>query len=350
MTMNRPFRHRLYVLIAPAIVAVAAVGLPAVSANARGPAASPATRDVSTQDVVVDHSVHDVSAPLRNFRSAAAPTQAATETAAAETSGAPSADTASPADAAPTADAAPLGPAPDGGKVEQTSFGPRPALPTVASFDNGLNGGSTSDNNIAAGPDSIVVMRNSQFRVMTKTGATTFGPVNNNSIFAGTNTIEPVALTNYANDGDSYQLQYNGDTSIPIVRGQNNTAAGIQAAIQGGNEQQQVSLSGYTGSNSYTLNHDGVDSAPFVRGVNDNAAAITTALNGVSETQTVSLNNYDTDGDTYTLNYNGHDSAPIVRGQNDAPAGIQNALQAATRYRRSRSRISIPLMPATSSG
>ena len=79
--------------------------------------------------------------------------------------------------------------------MEQTSFGPRPALPTLASFDNGLDGSSTSDNNIAAGPDSLVAMRNSRFEVMTKTGTITFGPVNNNSIFAGTNTIEQVALT-----------------------------------------------------------------------------------------------------------------------------------------------------------
>ena len=56
------------------------------------------------------------------------------------------------------------------------SFGPRPAIPAAISFDNGLNGGSTSDNNIAAGPDSIVVMRNSQFKVMSKTGDTLLGP------------------------------------------------------------------------------------------------------------------------------------------------------------------------------
>src|SRR4029078_1900958 len=38
----------------------------------------------------------------------------------------------------------------DGGSVEQTAFGARPAIPAAISFDNGLNGGSTSDNNIAA--------------------------------------------------------------------------------------------------------------------------------------------------------------------------------------------------------
>ena len=60
----------------------------------------------------------------------------------------------------------------------------------MVSFDNGLNGGSTSDNNIAAGPDQVVSMRNSQFKVMSKTGETLFGPVNNNSIFSGTNEVQ----------------------------------------------------------------------------------------------------------------------------------------------------------------
>ena len=41
-----------------------------------------------------------------------------------------------------------------GADVEQKAFGPRPAITAAASFDNGLNGGSTSDNHIAPGPDS----------------------------------------------------------------------------------------------------------------------------------------------------------------------------------------------------
>src|SRR5829696_203175 len=99
---------------------------------------------------------------------------------------------------------------PDGGLAEQTSFGPRPAIPAVVSYDNGLNGGSTSDNNIAAGPDQVVVMRNSQFKVMTKAGGTLLGPVNNNSIFAGTNEVQQVALTGYTTDGSAHRLSYGG--------------------------------------------------------------------------------------------------------------------------------------------
>ncbi len=216
---------------------------------------------------------------------------------------------------------------PDNGAAEQTSFGPRPAIPAVVSYDNGLNGGSTSDNNIAAGPDQVVVMRNSQFKVMTKAGGTLLGPVNNNSIFAGTNEVQQVALTGYTTDGSAYRLSYGGAETVPITRGQNNTAAGIQAALQGGNEQQQVVLSGFAGTGSYTLNYGGVDSVPFVRGTNHTAAAILAALNGPSEVQTVGLTDYATDGDSYTLSYEGRETIPIVRGSNDTAAGIQNALQ-----------------------
>ena len=212
---------------------------------------------------------------------------------------------------------------PDAGEAEQTAFGPRPAIAPAISFDNGLNGGSTSDNNIGAGPDSIVVMRNSQFKVMSKTGDTLLGPVNNNSIFAGTNEVQQVALSGYSADGASYRLNYSGAESVPITRGQNNTAAGIQAALQGGNEQQQVALTGYTADGaSYRLKYGDAVSTPFVRGTNHTAAAILTALNGPSEVQTVAPT-----GDQYTLRYLGHDTIPIVRGQNDTPAGIQNALQ-----------------------
>ena len=88
---------------------------------------------------------------------------------------------------------------PDGGTVEQTSYGPRAALLPVASFNSGLNG--ALDNNIGVGPNNLVAMINSRFKVMTKTGATTFGPVNNNSIFSG------FAGGVCANSGDGH-IQY----------------------------------------------------------------------------------------------------------------------------------------------
>ena len=322
MTKN----HRRYLarmLGVPAAITLLVAGLPAVAMAAEegSPVVAASTgNEAPDQDVVVNHSVHDVSAPLRDFSHP--------PTAAPAASAAMNGKTTAPAHRASAESLSGSAPAPSSSQsVEQTTFGPRPPLPTVANFDNGLNGGSTSDNNIAAGPDSIVVMRNSQFKVMTKTGATVFGPVNNNSVFAGTNTIEQVALDGDTTSGDSYRLRYNEAQSVPIVHGQNDTAAGIQAAIQGGNEQQQVSLTGYTGTDSYTLTYDGVHSVPFVRDTNNTATAITTALNGVSEEQTISLTGDDKNGDSYALRYHGHKSTPIVRGQNDTPAGIQNALQ-----------------------
>ncbi len=318
-TRARVATGRARSVLALAVLAVVATasgsGGAAGGAPDRAPTADPAYA------ITVTKAVHDVSEPLRGVAPEPAPTQP-------ERDGpeggllAPGADTDSPFEGL-----AALADVPDGGAVEQTSFGPRPPIEPVVSFDNGLNGGSTSDNNIAAGPDSIVVMRNVQFKVMTKSGETIFGPVNNNSIFAGTNEVQAVALSSYATDGNSYTLNYNGDESVPITRGQNNTAAGIQAAIQGGNEQQQVALSGFTETNSYTLSYDDVDSAPLVRGTTHAAAFILAAVHGASEVQTVSLADYDTDGDSYALSYNGNETVPIVRGRNDTAAGIQNAIQ-----------------------
>src|SRR4029077_2115801 len=49
---------------------------------------------------------------------------------------------------------------------------------------------------------------------------------------ANINDVQLAALTGF--DGmDSFQVRYNGNDSVPIVRGQNFTAVGIQAAIQG---------------------------------------------------------------------------------------------------------------------
>ena len=257
--------------------------------------------------------MHDVSASLRGM----APQRAAATVRSDEATG-----MAEEHEVVRTAAAGPAG-APDGGAAEQTHPGQRPPITPDITFDNGLDGGSTSDNNIGAGPDSIVVMRNSRFKVMSKTGDTLFGPVNNNSIFAGQNEVQQVALSGYTTDGTAYRLGYDGDASVPITRGQNDTQAGIQAAIMGGNEQQQIALTGFTGDASYTLGYDGAQSAPLVHGVNHTAAAIQAALNGTSEVQTVSLGS----ASSYRLTYAGQTTVPIVKGSNDTPAGIQNALQ-----------------------
>ena len=148
---------------------------------------------------------------------------------------------------------------------------------------------------------------------------------------AGANEQQRAFLYGYSTDGDSYTLNFGGNNTIPIVRGQNNSTAGVANAIQGGNEQQTISFGTPTtfdtDGDSFTLNYNGADTIPFVRGTNYTAAAITAALHGVSEVQTVALTSYDENGDSYTLNYGGVDTVPIVRGQNNTQAGIANALQ-----------------------
>lgn len=85
--------------------------------------------------------------------------------------------------------------------VEQTSQGPRPAAPTVESFDGlgsgfvGLNGvtfRNPSDNSLAVGPDHIVQIVNSRIAVYSKkgrkypaTGTVLYGAVPTRSVWAG---------------------------------------------------------------------------------------------------------------------------------------------------------------------
>ncbi len=142
------------------------------------------------------------------------------------------------------------------------------------------------------------------------------------------NENQRVGLFGYDTDGDSFTLTQNGQTTVPIVRGQNNTTAGISAALQGGNEQQQVILTGNDNpGDSFTLTSGANTTVPFVRGTNQTQAAIQNALQGISEVQTVALTSYDA-GDSFTMTYNGGAaSQPIVSGQNNTQQGIQNALQ-----------------------
>src|SRR4051794_604920 len=239
-----------------ALLALLALGVIATTRSVQTSAPQAPVRHVDQARAMVSTAIHDRSQSLRGV--AAQPVVAASGAEVGLSEG----------NEIESASASAQPGIPDDGGVEQKSFGPRPAIPAAISFDNGLNGGSTSDNKIAAGPDSIVVMRNSQFKVMSKTGDTLLGPVNNNSIFAGTNEVQVVALNGYTSDGASYRLDYDGAQTVPITRGANNTAAGIQAALQGGNEQQQVTLTAFTGTASYALRYADKTSVPFVRGTN----------------------------------------------------------------------------------
>ena len=44
--------------------------------------------------------------------------------------------------------------------------------------------------------------------------------------------VQMGALTNFTTNGQSFQLRYNGNDSVPIIRGTNYTTAGVKAAIE----------------------------------------------------------------------------------------------------------------------
>ena len=96
--------------------------------------------------------------------------------------------------------------------------------------------------------------------------------------------VQAVALSGYDANGDSYTLTYKGATSVPIVRGQNNTTAGIRNALMGGNEQQQVTLTGFNGTaQSFKISLGGNSSALLgAGGLSVSNANVATAINGIA--------------------------------------------------------------------
>jgi hypothetical protein len=131
--------------------------------------------------------------------------------------------------------------------VAQSGFGPA-AAPTATTFE-GLGAGFTgpqgtmairwvpSDENIAVGPNAVVEMVNTSFAVFDKSGAAIYGPVNDNTVFAGfggpcesTNDGDPVVrydrladrwlLTQFANvnssSGPYYECLAVSQTNDPL--------------------------------------------------------------------------------------------------------------------------------------
>ncbi|HXV34247.1 MAG TPA: M12 family metallo-peptidase [Gaiellaceae bacterium] len=193
--------------------------------------------------------------------------------------------------------------------------------------------------------------------------------------FSGGDETQTFQLTGFGGT-DSFQLEWEGNASAPIVNGTNYNAAGIAAAIEGiagwpAGATLSVTSIGGTGApttagfdvtfggtlaatdvstfavvnavgasgivstpfnggptfDSFTLSHEGATTVPIVNDANYTAAGVQEALQGPSEVQTVTLDGFDADGDSFTLAYGGADTHAIVRGQNSTAAGIQNALQ-----------------------
>ena len=145
--------------------------------------------------------------------------------------------------------------------------------------------------------------------------------------FSGGNETQSFQLTGFGGT-DSFQLQYQGNLSAPIVNGTNYNAAGIQAAIEG--------IAGWPAGATLTITAIGGAGAPTTAGF-DVAFGGTLAstdvstfavVNGVGVTGIVSTPfNGGPTFDSFTLNYEGTNSVPIVNDSNYSAVGITAALQ-----------------------
>ena len=145
--------------------------------------------------------------------------------------------------------------------------------------------------------------------------------------FSGGNETQSFQLTGFGGT-DSFQLQYQGNLSAPIVNGTNYNAAGIQAAIEG--------IAGWPAGATLTITAIGGAGAPTTAGF-DVAFGGTLAstdvstfavVNGVGVTGIVSTPfNGGPTFDSFTLNYEGTNTVPIVNDSNYSAAGIAAALQ-----------------------
>ncbi|WP_211340149.1 M12 family metallo-peptidase [Solirubrobacter pauli] len=116
--------------------------------------------------------------------------------------------------------------------------------------------------------------------------------------------VQAVRLVGYDANGDAYKLAYKGAESHVIVRGQNNTAAGIANALLGGNEQQQVTLTGFNPAQSaYTIQVNGQSTPAFgLGGTTPSAATIAAAINAIlGSTGTVTVTGVGNTGFTVTF-------------------------------------------------
>jgi hypothetical protein len=140
--------------------------------------------------------------------------------------------------------------------------------------------------------------------------------------------IQTVALSSFGGT-DSFQLQFEGNTSVSIVRGTNYSADGIKAAIEG--------IAGWPAGATVTVSAiGGASPTPTDAGFDvtfggtlaATDVSILAVVNTVGCTASVfEANDGGPTADSFTLRYEGTDSAPIVAGTNYTTAGIQAALQ-----------------------
>ncbi len=140
--------------------------------------------------------------------------------------------------------------------------------------------------------------------------------------------VQNVSLRDF--DGtDSVTLRNGAQTAGPFVRGANYTQLDIQGALQG-NEVQAVGLAGYdTNGDSFTLTYKGATTVPIVRGQNNTTAGITNALLGGNEQQQVTLAGFSATTQSFKISLNGNSSSLLgFGGAAVTNANVQSAINA----------------------
>lgn len=109
------------------------------------------------------------------------------------------------------------------------------------------------------------------------------------------NENQRVNLTGFDTDGDSFQLQFQGETTVPFVRGTNYDATSIAEALAGRNEAQTVVLTNFNAANAgnaFRVRIGGQLSSLLGNGgtaiTNNNVAAAINGIAGFAGTVTVS--------------------------------------------------------------
>jgi hypothetical protein len=137
--------------------------------------------------------------------------------------------------------------------------------------------------------------------------------------------VQNVGLDGFGG-ADGLTLSFGNSISQPFVHGVNYSGADLTGMLNH-NEAQWDELTGYdAGGDSFTLNYGGVDTVPIVRGQNNTAAGIQNALQGGNETQTATLTGFDQTAQSFQISLNGNTSPAFGLG---GTAISRNSLAAA---------------------
>jgi hypothetical protein len=143
-----------------------------------------------------------------------------------------------------------------------------------------------------------------------------------------------VEETNHGGTFDSFRLNYDSNVSAPITNGVS-YAASIAAAFMG-DEVQTVSLVGYdTDGDTYTLNYNSADTVAITRGQNDTTAGIAAALQGGNEQQAITFTNFNAAnaGNSYQVQIGGNLSVVLGNGGTAiSNASVATAINAITGF------------------